>query len=153
MGPATGKHFPVLLLNFPLDGVSKYVMIRKNDIRVPDGYFEDLQARLSAIPGTSAAGQAPHGIRRLAPYAAVAASMLLAVTVGNWILQRTAVRDVQGDYDSMLIAEVLGSDNLDFYLEEDSGVESLSDEDIVNYLIASGTTVEQLNYASYEEDR
>ena len=128
-------------------------MIRKNDILVPDGYFENLRARLSAIPASGAAVEAPRGIRRLAPYAAIAASMLLAVTLGNWILQRTAVRDVQGSYDSMLVAEVLGTDNLDYYIQETPGADFLTNDDIVNYLIANGTTVEQLNYASYEEDR
>ena len=128
-------------------------MIRKNDILVPEGYFGDLETRLSAIPSQCAAGEAPRGVRRFAPYAAIAASMLLAVTVGNWILQRTAVRDVQGDYDSMLVAEVLGTDELDYYFQEENRVDFLSDEDIVDYLIAAGTTVEQLNYVSYEEDR
>ena len=128
-------------------------MIRKNDILVPEGYFGDLETRLSAIPSQRAAGEAPRGVRRFAPYAAIAASMLLAVTVGNWILQRTAVRDVQGDYDSMLVAEVLGTDELDYYFQEENRVDFLSDEDIVDYLIAAGTTVEQLNYVSYEEDR
>lgn len=128
-------------------------MIRKNDILVPEGYFGDLEMRLSAIPSQRAAGEAPRGVRQFAPYAAIAASMLLAVTVGNWILQRTAVRDVQGDYDSMLVAEVLGTDELDYYFQEENRVDFLSDEDIVDYLIAAGTTVEQLNYVSYEEDR
>jgi hypothetical protein len=127
-------------------------MIRKNDILVPDGYFEDLQGRLSGIPAAHAAAAAPHGVRRFAPYAAIAASMLLAVTVGNWILRRTAVRDVQGDYESMLIAEALGTTQADYYLLEEDGVGFLSDEDIVNYLIESGTTVEQINYVTDEEN-
>ena len=128
-------------------------MIRKNDIRVPEGYFEDLEARLSAIPAAHAGAEAPRGVRRLVPYAAVAASMLLAVTVGNWILRRTAVRDVQGDYDSMLIAEVLGTSQADYYFMEENSVGFLSDEDIVNYLIETGTTVEQINYVTDEENR
>ena len=127
-------------------------MIRKNDILVPDGYFEDLQGRLSGIPAARAAAEAPHGVRRFAPYAAIAASMLLAVTVGNWILRRTAVRDVQGDYESMLIAEALGTTQADYYLLEEDSVGFLSDEDIVNYLIESGTTVEQINYVTDEEN-
>ena len=53
----------------------------------------------------------------------------------------------------MLVAEVLGTDELDYYFQEENRVDFLSDEDIVDYLIAAGTTVEQLNYVSYEEDR
>ena len=80
--------------------------------------------------------------------------MLLAVTVGNWILSRTSTRNMQGEYESMLIAEALGTDNLDYYfLETGNSADYLTDEDIVNYLIASGTTVEQINYVNDEEIR
>ena len=127
-------------------------MTRKNDILVPEGYFGNLQERLSAIPAQHAVAEAPRGVRRLMPYAAIAASMLLAVTVGNWILRRTAVRDVQGDYDSMLIAEVLGTSQIDYDREEDESADFLTDDDIVEYLIATGTTVELLDYVNDEEN-
>ena len=54
----------------------------------------------------------------------------------------------------MLIAETLGTDNIDYYfLETGNSADYLTDEDIVNYLIASGTTVEQINYVNDEEIR
>ena len=62
-------------------------MIRKNDISTPEGYFEDLQMRLSEIPRRESA---PSGIRRLAPYLAYAASLVVAVMLGNFILRQTA---------------------------------------------------------------
>ena len=126
-------------------------MTRKNDILVPEGYFENLQERLSSIGRTETSPAETKVVRRIMPYIAVAASMLIAVTVGNWILSRTAIRDMQGDYESMLIAEaspLYGPDGSSFLDDE---LEDITNEDIVNYLISSGVSLEQINAVRYEE--
>lgn len=126
-------------------------MTRKNDILVPEGYFENLQERLSSIGRTETSPAEMKVVRRIMPYIAVAASMLIAVTVGNWILSRTVVRDMQGDYESMLIAEaspLYGPDGSSFLDDE---LEDITNEDIVNYLISSGVSLEQINAVRYEE--
>ena len=130
-------------------------MSKRNDISTPEGYFEDLRMRLSEIPARPARVSP---IRRLAPYAAIAASFLVAVMLGNFILGRTASPSADDDtwtYVSYL-ADALDPDGaalVDMYdewdgLEEEEG---LSAEDIVNYLVADGISVEHLNYLSYEE--
>ncbi len=148
-------------------------MNKRNDISTPEGYFENLQARLLEIPArkevspSSASLRDPiranapegetsfRGFRRLAPYAAVAASFLLIVMAGNFILGRTAAPAADDDtwtYVSYL-ADALDPDGAipdeSYYDWEDE--ESLSAEDIVNYLVADGISVEHLNYLSYEE--
>ena len=126
-------------------------MTRKNDISVPEGYFENLQQRLSAIGRTESPAEKVGVVRRFVPYVAVAASMLIAVTVGNWILSRTAVRDTQSNYESMLIAEagpLYGPDGYSFLDDEE---EDITDDDIVNYLISSGISLEQINAVRYED--
>ena len=111
--------------------------------------------RLSEIPAQPARVSP---VRRLAPYAAIAASFLVAVMLGNFILGRTASPSADDDtwtYVSYL-ADALDPDGaalVDMYdewdgLEEEEG---LSAEDIVNYLVADGISVEHLNYLSYEE--
>ena len=125
-------------------------MIRKNDISTPEGYFEDLQMRLSEIPRRESA---PSGIRRLAPYLAYAASLVVAVMLGNFILRQTArpAEDDTWTYVSYL-ADALDPDGaalVDMAAWEEETY--LSEEDIVNYLIADGISVEQLNYVNYEE--
>ena len=130
-------------------------MSKRNDISTPEGYFEDLRMRLSEIPAQPARVSPVH---RLAPYAAIAASFLVAVMLGNFILGRTASPSADDDtwtYVSYL-ADALDPDGaalVDMYdewdgLEEEEG---LSAEDIVNYLVADGISVEHLNYLSYEE--
>ena len=126
-------------------------MTRKNDISVPEGYFENLQQRLSAIGRTESPAEKVGVVRRFVPYVAVAASMLIAVTVGNWILSRTAVRDTQSNYESMLIAEAGPLYGPDGYSFLDDEVEDITDDDIVNYLISSGISLEQINAVSYED--
>ena len=79
----------------------------------PEGYFDSLQNRLSEIP-------ARRTRINFTPYLALAASFVMALLVGNYILMKTA------------------------------GNQSASDEEIVEYLIESGTTLAQLEDAVYD---
>jgi len=127
-------------------------MSKKNGISTPEGYFGDLQSRLSEIPRREVPVR---GIRRLAPYVAYAASLLVAVMLGNLVLRKTAAEPAEDDgwtYVSYL-AESLDPDGeslLDAVAWETG--DGLSEEDIINYLLADGVTVEHLNYVNYEED-
>ena len=135
-------------------------MSKRNDISTPEGYFENLQARLLEIPSreevTLSSESNVRGFRRLAPYVAIAASFLVAVMIGNFVLRQTTVpADPEEDtwsYVSYLASALdpdgaVPMDMADYYIEEDG----LSPEDIVEYLIADGISVEQLAYLSYEE--
>ena len=127
-------------------------MTRKNDIFTPEGYFEDLQNRLSEIPARK---QQVSPVRRIAPYFAYAASLVVAVMLGNAVLKKTAapVEDDGWTYVSYL-ADALDPDGAALYDESewyDDEESYLSEEDIINYLIADGISVEHLNYVSYEE--
>ena len=129
-------------------------MSRRNDISTPEGYFEDLQQRLSEIPARPARVST---VRRVAPYVAIAASFLAVVLAGNFILGRTsAPAEDDGTWAYMsYLADALdpdGASMFDVYDEYWEGEEEgLSAEDIVNYLVADGISVEHLNYLSYEE--
>ena len=129
-------------------------MSKRNDITTPEGYFENLQQRLSEIPARPVRVSPVH---RLAPYAAIAASFLVAVLLGNAILRHSAPASAEDDtwtYVSYL-ADALDPDGaamMDLYdYGEEAEEEGLSAEDIVNYLLADGISVEHLNYLSYEE--
>jgi hypothetical protein len=129
-------------------------MSKRNDITTPEGYFENLQQRLSEIPARPVRVSPVH---RLAPYAAIAASFLVAVLLGNSILRHTAPAPAEDDtwtYVSYL-ADALDPDGaamMDIYgYEEEEEPQGLSADDIVNYLLADGISVEHLNYLSYEE--
>lgn len=122
-------------------------MTKHNDIQVPEGYFQDLQQRLQAIPSEQA--QSPRGIHRLAPYFAYAASIAILALVGSFIVRRTAVSNqedtiAQWSYVSYL-AQSLDPDCATYEWTEDA----MDDNDIVNYLVNEGLTLEEIAY--YEE--
>lgn len=96
----------------------------------PQGYFDDLKVRLARIPAVAQAteseqpapAQEKHRpfVVRMLPYVALAASFVLAAVIGNFVLSRTARPAVS------------------------------SEEEIIQYLIDSGTTVAQIeDYLSY----
>jgi hypothetical protein len=129
-------------------------MSRRNDISTPEGYFGDLQKRLSEIPARPARVST---VRRLAPYVTIAASFLVAVVLGNFILRQTVTSSAEDDtwtYVSYL-ADALDPDGAAFFDESDwvteEEADGLSADDIINYLLADGISVEHLNYLSYEE--
>ena len=69
-------------------------MTRRNPISVPDGYFQDLQARLQQIPSREMQpAAAPRCVRRLAPYLAYAASLAVLATVVSFVFRQTAVEE------------------------------------------------------------
>ena len=129
-------------------------MSKRNDITTPEGYFENLQQRLSEIPARPVRVNTVH---RLAPYVAIAASFLAVVLLGNAVLSRTAApaEDDTWTYVSYL-ADALDPDgavpmDMAGYYIDDEESEGLSAEDIMNYLLADGISVEHLAYLSYEE--
>ena len=77
---------------------------------VPDGYFENLQKRLSAIP---AQVEKPSRMQKFTPYLALAACFAIAVMIGNFVLRR-------------------------------STVPIASEDEIIEYLIASDITLAQI---------
>ena len=85
-------------------------MSKKMNYNVPDGYFENLQKRLSAIPAQE---EKPSRMQKFTPYLALAACFAIAVMIGNFILRR-------------------------------STVPVASEDEIIEYLIASDITLAQI---------
>jgi len=122
-------------------------MTKRNSISVPDGYFQNLEQRLQQIPNQRVNSDTPHGIRRLAPYVAYAASLAMLLALGNLIFRQPAATEEYGwDYVSYLTRS-LDPDGL-VELKE---TEELSDDEIRSYLLASNVSIEQLNYVNNEE--
>lgn len=128
-------------------------MTRKSDISTPEGYFENLQERLSAIPRQQEVSKPAATIRRFTPYLAYAASLLILLSVGTFVLRKTTVapevQQAQEDPFWDYYAYLSGALDPDGYFEY-TEIEDLSDEDIINYLLASNLSLEQLAM-SYEE--
>lgn len=115
----------------------------KAAFKVPEGYFEELGARLDAIP---ALGRTVSPMQRMKPYLALAACFLGMLLVGNAILSNTADKRSANDlYNEFAYARLIQAAE---YLHADgTEQDTISDEDVVNYLIDSGTSAELIEYA------
>ena len=109
-----------------------------NIYKVPDGYFDSLQKRLEAIPSQHKEVRDPVVAvplwTKVRPYVALAACMLMAFFVGNFFLGRNTapVTNPYAIYDDA---------PMDLY-----SMESSSEDDVVQYLISSGTSVDYIAY-------
>ena len=114
--------------------------LKQMPFSVPDGYFESFKAETSR-PMV----QKISFWNKVAPYAAVAAVFVCLVTAGTFLLERTVpqYQITEEDY-------VMFSDNImtTIAYEMEYGTQlaeaELSEEDIINYLIYTGVTAEQI---------
>lgn len=121
-------------------------MTKKTDISTPSGYFEDLRERLGAIPARSPRITI---MQKVSPWLAYAASLAVLATLGNFVFRKAAQLsepDSSWDYIAYL-SQSLDPDGLIELVEPSE----LSEEDIVNFLLAENVTVEQLEEVNYEE--
>lgn len=106
---------------------------------VPDGYFSGFKAGM-----TPYASVEPSLARRLVPYLSMAAAFIFLVTAGTFFLQQTTPADEFTQEDFILYSSNISGIGL--YEEEpdqlaDAGI---ADEDIIEYLIYSGISAEEI---------
>lgn len=105
---------------------------------VPEGYFEAFKQGVSIQ-------QAPSFWKRFAPYASVAAAFLLIVSVGTLILEKTASSDGMTQEDYILFSDNM-MNTISYEMDEEYQIAEaeINDEDIINYLIYTGISVEEI---------
>ena len=123
-------------------------MTKRNDISVPQGYFQNLEQRLSRIPQQEVR---PTTFQKVSPWLAYAASLVVLASVGGFIF-RKAAQPVQEEYSWDYLSYLSQSLDPDGWVELEESSE-LSDEDIINYLLADNNiSLELLAEANYEEN-
>lgn len=115
----------------------------KAGFKVPEGYFEGLRSRLNSIPEQR---MSLGPVQRIKPYLALAASFAAILIAGNVVLRSTADRITDDDfYEELGYVSLLQADE---YLQSDTArQETISEEDVINYLIDSGASAELIEYA------
>ena len=126
-----------------------------NIYKVPDGYFDSLQKRLEAIPSQHTEERAPVVAMplwaRVRPYVALAACMLMAFFIGNFFLGRNqASAPAEFGLQDYYMADLIPVTN-PYAIYDDAPMdlytmESSSEDDVVQYLISSGTSVDYIAY-------
>lgn len=126
-----------------------------NIYKVPDGYFDSLQKRLEAISSQHTEERAPVVAMplwtRVRPYVALAACMLMAFFIGNFFLGRNqASAPAEFGLQDYYMADLIPVTN-PYAIYDDAPMdlytmESSSEDDVVQYLISSGTSVDYIAY-------
>ncbi len=119
----------------------------KPSFGVPEGYFDRLQVRLQEIPGK----EAPVSTwQKSKPYLVMAACFLLSLIAGTGILKMTTgqnVSDADQFYYDLGYADLIPVTYDAPSLYEGEGAAEISSEDIEDYLIATGVSVNRLAYS------
>lgn len=123
-------------------------MTKKNDIFVPEGYFQNLEQKLSRIPQQEVR---PTTLQKVTPWIAYAASLVILASVGGFIFKKSAEPVLQEEYSWDYLSYLSRSLDPDGMLELEESSE-LTDEDIVNFLLADNVSVELIAEANYEEN-
>jgi hypothetical protein len=126
--------------------------VGKPAIRVPEGYFEGLGERLGRIPSEETVVE-PRAWMKLKPYLALAACFAIAFAIGTAILKTTVSKQSPDQlYNETVFADMVSVSHPDLFIlgmEDEDG--SISDEDIINYLIDTGVSAEQIEFERQEE--
>ncbi len=123
-------------------------MTKKNDIFVPEGYFQNLEQKLSRIPQQEVR---PTTLQKVSPWIAYAASLVILATVGGFLFRKAAEPVLQEEYSWDYLSYLSRSLDPDGMLEQVETTD-LTSEDIVNFLLADNVSVELLAEANYEEN-
>lgn len=124
--------------------------LHENPFTVPEGYFEQVRRDAKAIAGKETSSRPSFG-KRVAPYIAIAASFAAIAAVGTAVLRGTSLAGSVDD--ETLFAEYLvpvTEPESVFYLSFNDADE-LTDEEIVEYLIESGASLEEINELEQEQ--
>ncbi len=129
---------------------------QKIQFSVPEGYFDKLQERLERIPSAQNGGQASSRWNGIKPYFALAAAFAMILTAGTAVLKLTAGKMIDSrmsDYEQIRMADLIPvTEPYLVYLKSD-GDSEISEDDIEAYLINTGTSLEQISYYEYENNR
>jgi hypothetical protein len=129
--------------------------LKRNPYSVPDGYFDRLKGRLNEI-AVSSVDTVPRSLwQRIRPYAALAACFAASFLIGNAILRKTAPEASSSDqfYKELMYSDLIPVTQpyAIFEMEDEEEMET-SDEDIINFLIETGVSVELIAYVELLED-
>lgn len=124
--------------------------MRQMPYRVPQGYFEDLEARLSGIPARQKKSSVWNFVPKVAPYIAMAACFTLALVVGRYLANRTELEPESGaaEYSRYYQADLFPVTRTYISPEDEEALQDLEadEDDIREYLISSRTSTGLIAY-------
>lgn len=110
---------------------------------VPEGYFESFKVQAAKPMVRKIDFRA-----RIAPYAAMAAVFIFMVTAGTFLLEKSVPEYEMTEEDYVMFSDNF-MNTIAYEMEYGSALAEaeLSEEDIINYLIYTGVTAEQIEFS------
>ena len=122
-----------------MDILQDMPQLKKMPFSTPEGYFDALKSDLRKKDVIHVSPW-----KRLSPYAATAAVFLFLVSAGTFILQKATPQDGMTQEDYILFSDEM-TNTIDYlHSPQQIADAEVMDEDIINYLIYTGTTVEEV---------
>lgn len=114
--------------------------LKQTPFIVPEGYFESFKAEASRSMVRKIDFRT-----RIAPYAAMAAVFIFMVTAGTFLLEKSVPEYHMTEEDYMMFSDNFMT-TIAYEMEYGSQLAEadISEEDIINYLIYTGVTAEQI---------
>ena len=127
--------------NLDTDILKETRELKEMPFSVPENYFDGLKASLKMIPQQTESVASSR--LRLGRLIAMAASFALLIAAGSFFLGRNSHEDFLSEEDYLVYA-----DDMTIAIEEESDqfaeAWSMTDEDIIEYLLATGIEVEEV---------
>lgn len=134
-------------------------MIENKNIRnfysTPDGYFENLESRLSKIASPAVDSVEFDAVpatawMKLKPYMSLAAVFACALVIGSLLLSRTAGVNlsIDAEYEQMFCADLIPITYDMTQMEElfmyDQDEPYMTEDELLEYMIMTGATIDQI---------
>ena len=112
--------------------------LRRQAYTAPEGYFEEFRSQMKPYR------RAQHNwTEKLVPLVSMAATFILMVTAGTFFLQRTIPSEEFTQEDFLVFSNDVS--RMGYYEEMDHIADAgIADEDIIEYLIYSGVSAEEI---------
>ena len=114
--------------------------LKKMPYSIPDGYFEQFKTKAYRQQAVTVSLW-----NRLSPYVATAALFLFLMTAGTFILEKTSANHGMTQEDYILFSDnLMNTISYDDYGDSQLAEAEINEEDIINYLIYSGISPEEV---------
>ena len=112
--------------------------LKQQPFTAPEGYFEEIRSQMEPYRPAQR-----NWTEKLVPLVSMAATFILLVAAGTFLLQRTTPSEEFTQEDFLVYSSNVS--RIDYYEEMDHIADAgIADEDIIEYLIYSGVSAEEI---------
>lgn len=133
--------------DFEKDILSSRDDLKKMPFATPEGYFENFSVNLHPEGKTAGRDIVEISVfRRISPYLAMAAMFAIIAAAGAVLMKTVLNQEDLQEYGSLAYTDLIPVTDPDtIYYSYNYDYDAISEEDVIEYLIYDGTSIETLN--------